>query len=153
MTSGLLTHNFREMSAVAENVDDTQSVKFEVVCETIKISQLPKSVADLGSDVDQRIIGPALWCKFKETRVELYNSNWIKCSKLSKVLLDITWEHLNTGHWKDVNIMWRYFYTYACLFKVISEYALWKDGNSKHDLQTAVKTCDIGFADGSTSVR
>ncbi|XP_022241372.1 lysine-specific demethylase 8-like isoform X2 [Limulus polyphemus] len=37
----------------------------------------------------------------------------------AQVLLDITWEKLNTGYWKDVDISWRYIYSYASLFKVL----------------------------------
>lgn len=45
-----------------------------------------------------------------------YESSEIK----SEELLEYCWEHLNTGHWKDVNIAWRKTYSLASLMKAQS---------------------------------
>jgi len=61
---------------------------------------------------------------------------------LCQVLLDDTWEQLNTGHWKDVNISWRKLYSYAALLKCLSVYRL---GN----VHLSIKTCDMGLLMGA----
>ncbi|PIK44210.1 hypothetical protein BSL78_18934 [Apostichopus japonicus] len=45
-----------------------------------------------------------------------YESSEIK----SEELLEYCWEHLNTGHWKDVNVAWRKTYSLASLMKAQS---------------------------------
>lgn len=42
-----------------------------------------------------------------------------ECIENSKVVLDISWEMINTGHWKDVDPNWRYAFTFGSLFKVL----------------------------------
>eukprot|EP00111_Clytia_hemisphaerica_P005621 TCONS_00016331-protein len=60
----------------------------------------------------------------------------------SQVLLDKTWEHLNTGYWKDVKLVWRHLYTLASLMKTCSLYCL-------SDTQSALKACDMGLLMGA----
>ena len=38
---------------------------------------------------------------------------------ISEVLIDVSWERLNCGTWKDVPIAWRYLYGYASFYKAI----------------------------------
>lgn len=35
------------------------------------------------------------------------------------MVLDISWEKINTGHWKDVDPNWRYAFSFGSLFKVL----------------------------------
>lgn len=59
-----------------------------------------------------------------------------------QVILDKTWEHLNTGYWKDVKLVWRHVYSFAALMKTFS---LFKLG----DIQAALKACDMGLLMGA----
>ena len=59
-----------------------------------------------------------------------------------QLILDKTWEHLNTGYWKDVKLVWRHVYSFAALMKTFSLYKL-------GDTQAALKACDIGLLMGA----
>lgn len=59
-----------------------------------------------------------------------------------QVILDKTWEHLNTGYWKDVKLVWRHVYSFAALMKTFSLYKL-------GDTQAALKACDMGLLMGA----
>ena len=37
------------------------------------------------------------------------------CNQISQELLEIGWETLHHGHWKDVPVIWRELYSYASL--------------------------------------
>ncbi|XP_067145496.1 lysine-specific demethylase 8 [Centruroides vittatus] len=62
-----------------------------------------------------------------------------------QAILDITWEKLNTGYWKDVNLSWRFLYSYATLFKILFVLIRKKDNY----LNEAVKVCDYGIIMGA----
>ncbi|XP_076360144.1 lysine-specific demethylase 8-like [Tachypleus tridentatus] len=80
------------------------------------------------------------------------NKDEAKCSTVenahlastAQILLDITWEKLNTGYWKDVDISWRYLYTYASLFKV-----LFLCCDQTQTFQELIYTCDMGIIMGA----
>ena len=77
-----------------------------------------------------------------------------ECHRLSKTLLEITWEHLNTGHWKDVDINWRHAYSYLSLFKALCEVACSRAFNTSCETETftiqdAISTCDMGLLMGA----
>ena len=60
----------------------------------------------------------------------------------AQTVLDFCWEKLNTGHWKDVDIVWRETYSYASLFKAVS---LYESG----DMCKALESCDLGILLGA----
>ena len=60
----------------------------------------------------------------------------------SEALIDFTWEKINTGYWKDVDLAWRKLYSFAAVVKTL---ALFKMGK----LEDAIKTCDLGLLLGS----
>lgn len=68
--------------------------------------------------------------------------NYIHAASLSQVLLDKTWEELNVGHWKDVDINVRYLYSFASLIKGLSLYG-------HKDVGRAIKACDMGLLMGA----
>lgn len=41
------------------------------------------------------------------------------CAENAKAVLHISWEKINTGHWKNVDQNWRYAYTLGSLFNVL----------------------------------
>lgn len=63
-------------------------------------------------------------------------------AELCQILIDESWEKMNTGHWKDVNLSWRYLYSYASLLKAFSLYYL-------GCIEFAIKTCDMGLLMGA----
>ena len=72
-------------------------------------SILPPDRDDLLTDaVTSAECGPAFMYQFNQAVSLLYSRHWQACQRLCKVLLDIIWEHLNTGHWKDVPVVWRF---------------------------------------------
>lgn len=76
-----------------------------------------------------------------------------KYLELSKVLLDIIWEKLNTGHWKDVDVSWRLSYSLVSCIKALVECCVFLDKPS--DIvrlvtpQMILKTCDLGLLMGA----
>lgn len=64
----------------------------------------------------------------------------------AQLIIDYSWEKLNTGTWRDVDKDWRRVYSYGCLFKVLS---LCHGNPSQHNIQEAIKTCDMGLLMGA----
>lgn len=112
---------------------------------------IPSSKDDLGLVVMTRDVhGESYLTVFDEAVVCYVNKEWERCLELSQILVHITWEHLNTGHWKDVHLSWRYAYTYSSLFKAVSHYfAEYIDNKSVTHLEQAIKTCDMGLLLGA----
>ena len=89
--------------------------------------------------------------------LQLYeDQRWKESEEKAAMLLEITWEHLNTGYWKDVPITWRYVYTVLSMVKAVSECAqvVQKDtvdssNHAKLDLSVPIKTCDMGLLMGA----
>ncbi|XP_061567568.1 lysine-specific demethylase 8 [Cololabis saira] len=80
-------------------------------------------------------------------RQQLYSHTASTSPVLSaQIILDISWEKLNTGTWRHVDKEWRRVYSYGCLFKVA---ALCRDGPSEDEILQAVKTCDMGLLMGA----
>ncbi|XP_028267157.1 lysine-specific demethylase 8 isoform X2 [Parambassis ranga] len=65
---------------------------------------------------------------------------------LAQIILDISWERLNTGTWRHVDKEWRRVYSYGCLFKVAS---LCRNSPTEDDILEAVRTCDMGLLMGA----
>ena len=79
------------------------------------------SKSDLQIDsLDWSILGSALRKVLFKNVDTFYDKYFDTCLSLSDIILDRTWEKLNTGHWKDVDISWRYLYSYASLLKAMS---------------------------------
>lgn len=83
----------------------------------------------------------------KRCRQQLY-SDTTRTSRLlnAHIILDFSWEKLNTGTWRDVDKEWRRVYSYGCLFKVA---ALCREDPSADEVLQAVKTCDMGLLMGA----
>lgn len=64
----------------------------------------------------------------------------------AQIILDISWEKLNTGTWRHVDKEWRRVYSYGCLFKVA---ALCRQDPSPDVILQAVRTCDMGLLMGA----
>lgn len=64
----------------------------------------------------------------------------------AQIILDYSWEKLNTGTWRHVDKEWRRVYSYGCLFKVA---ALCHRDPSADDVLQAVRTCDMALLMGA----
>ncbi|XP_070704095.1 lysine-specific demethylase 8 [Pempheris klunzingeri] len=83
----------------------------------------------------------------KRSRRQLYSDTTSTSPTLSaQIILDLSWEKLNTGTWRDVDKEWRRVYSYGCLFKVA---ALCREDPSADDVRQAVRTCDMGLLMGA----
>ncbi|KAK5855882.1 hypothetical protein PBY51_007518 [Eleginops maclovinus] len=83
----------------------------------------------------------------KRSRRQLY-SDTISASRMltAKIILDFSWEKLNTGTWRHVDKEWRRVYSYGCVFKVA---ALCRGDPSAEDVLQALRTCDMGLLMGA----
>nr|XP_020465901.1 lysine-specific demethylase 8 isoform X2 [Monopterus albus] len=83
----------------------------------------------------------------KRSRRQLYsNATSNSCMLNAQIILDISWEKLNTGTWRHVDKEWRRVYSYGCLFKVA---ALCHEDPSRDKILQAVRTCDMGLIMGA----
>lgn len=78
----------------------------------------------------------------KEAVTFYFAKDYKSCIFHSQTVLDICWEKLNTGHWKDVDVTWRETYSYGSLFKAVS---LYEAGQTKD----ALMACDMGLLLGA----
>ncbi|XP_069132557.1 bifunctional peptidase and arginyl-hydroxylase JMJD5-like [Argopecten irradians] len=114
--------------------------KTTLICCVATPNEMAPSVASLmGGAVD----------KFLGSEYEL-------CVKLCDPLLDLTWEKLNTGHWKDVSLCWRHTYSLISLLKGVSQVATATIGMDsiesdvcKENLANSIKTLDMGLLMGA----
>ncbi|XP_074512128.1 lysine-specific demethylase 8 isoform X2 [Sebastes fasciatus] len=83
----------------------------------------------------------------QRSRQQLY-SDTTSASRMinAQIILDFSWEKLNTGTWRHVDKEWRRVYSYGCLFKVA---ALCREDPSADELLQAVRTCDMGLLMGA----
>lgn len=100
------------------------------------------------SCVDQEILevkakcGHMLVCVLQESCQHIAKDDLVVALETSQALLDLTWEKMNTGYWKDVDIAWRKLYSFTGIVKCLVLVKMDK-------LQEAVKTCDLGLLLGS----
>jgi len=68
----------------------------------------------------------------------------------AQALIDFIWEKLNTGHWSEVDIVWRKLYSIISVIKVLIILDL-SDKNDHYNLilRDIVKICDIGLLMGA----
>ncbi|TMS15674.1 Lysine-specific demethylase 8 [Larimichthys crocea] len=83
----------------------------------------------------------------KRSRHQLYSDTTSASRMLNaQIILDFSWEKLNTGTWRHVDKEWRRVYSYGCLFKVA---ALCREEPSADEVLQALKTCDMGLLMGA----
>ncbi|KAK1877128.1 Lysine-specific demethylase 8 [Dissostichus eleginoides] len=83
----------------------------------------------------------------RKSRRQLYSDTTSASQMLTaKIILDFSWEKLNTGTWRHVDKEWRRVYSCGCLFKVA---ALCHGDPSAEDVLEALRTCDMGLLMGA----
>ena len=73
---------------------------------------------------------------------EFFSDSFDSCLSNCQAVIDICWEKCNTGHWRDVNVIWRKTYSYASVFKALCLYSM----ERKTD---AMAACDMGLLLGA----
>lgn len=92
-------------------------------------------------------VEPSLVDVLKRSRRQLYSDATATSRALhAQIVIDFSWEKLNTGTWRHVDKEWRRVYSYGCLFKVA---ALCREAPSEDDVLRAVRTCDMGLLMGA----
>ncbi|XP_046894954.1 lysine-specific demethylase 8 [Hypomesus transpacificus] len=110
------------------------------------ISALPQSEADFPLEFSDKVESSVVDL-LKRSRQQLYSgTKGFLSGQNAQIILDFTWEKLNTGTWRDVAKEWRHVYSYGCLFKVAS---LCLEDPSPTIIQEAIRTCDMGLLMGS----
>jgi len=97
--------------------------------------------------LDCNVLGQPYTSLLKSATDAFLGSSWMICHQKCKMLLDITWEQLYSGHWKDINITWRHAYTLISFVKAVSEFALC-DGDL-YRMKDVIYTCDMGLLMGA----
>lgn len=102
-------------------------------------TQFPLQFSD---KVESSVVDLLRWC-----RQQLYSDSTNTNRMLNaQIILDISWEKLNTGTWRHVDKEWRRVYSYGCLFKVA---ALCRADPSSDEILKAIMTCDMGLLMGA----
>lgn len=107
---------------------------------------LPASEPEFVLNFSEKV-EPSLVDIFKQARHQLYDKKGTRSwADSAQIILDFSWEKLNTGTWRDVDKEWRRVYSYGCLFKVTD---LCCGELSQIKIQEAIKTCDMGLLMGA----
>ncbi|XP_033643279.1 lysine-specific demethylase 8-like [Asterias rubens] len=114
---------------------------------------LPKNINELHlEDILKETVGHDVHSLLQDCAEDVFQSDLQQSSAKSEDLLNFSWEKLNTGHWKDVNIAWRHVYSYASLLKVMSIYGELdedRDGLQAQLVERALEACDMGLLMGA----
>lgn len=110
------------------------------------LSALPRSETEFPLEFSEKVES-SIVDVLKRSRNQLYSTPEDSLrGQNAQIILDYTWEKLNTGTWRDVDKEWRRVYSYGCLFKVA---ALSLEDQSQATIQEAIRTCDMGLLMGS----
>ncbi|XP_027013143.2 lysine-specific demethylase 8 [Tachysurus fulvidraco] len=93
------------------------------------------------------VVEPSVLVMLELSRKELYTSFISSCIEKAQVVIDYSWEKLNTGTWREVDKEWRRVYSYGCLFKAVGTC---RGETSQDKVQDAIKTCDMGLLMGAS---
>ncbi|KAM9583734.1 bifunctional peptidase and arginyl-hydroxylase JMJD5 isoform 1-T5 [Trichechus inunguis] len=96
---------------------------------------------DVGEKVERSVV------LLLERAAELfYGGRRSECLQTSEVILDYSWEKLNTGPWQDVDKGWRQVYTFGCLLKAV---CLCEMPGDTAAVAAALRVCDMGLLMGA----
>ncbi|XP_026855534.2 lysine-specific demethylase 8 [Electrophorus electricus] len=94
------------------------------------------------------MVEPSTLTILELARKELYSElESSACADSAQVIIDYSWEKINTGTWRDVEKEWRRVYSYGCLFKVVG---MCHGDPSQAKIQEAIRTCDMGLLMGAS---
>ena len=98
--------------------------------------------------IDMNVIGKGVHSLLSDAIDSYLQNNFSVCESKCRIILDFTWERLNIGDWKDVDISWRYVYTIASTLTSISQYRLLVT-DYRYSFDIVMKTCDYGLLMGA----
>ncbi|XP_008065135.2 lysine-specific demethylase 8 isoform X1 [Carlito syrichta] len=75
-----------------------------------------------------------------------YTGRRAACLQTSEVILDYSWERLNTGAWQDVHKDWRRVFAFGCLLKAL---CLCQAPGEAPAVAAALRVCDMGLLMGA----
>ncbi|KAM9093990.1 bifunctional peptidase and arginyl-hydroxylase JMJD5 isoform 2-T3 [Sarcophilus harrisii] len=104
---------------------------------------LPQTKEGLKLDFSEKI-EKSVVVLLHQARELFYEGKKNECLKTSEIIIDYSWEKLNTGTWKDVDKEWRRVYSYGCLLKALCV-CLKTD-----DIPEAIRVCDMGLLMGAS---
>jgi lysine-specific demethylase 8 len=119
----------------AENFRRALNATFSAL--TLKESDLNEEIVHISTKCEDML----LWF-LDECCQNLHQDECNMALSSSQAIIDLTWEKINTGYWKDVDIAWRKLYSFAAIVKAL---VLVKMGN----LEESIKACDLGLLLGS----
>lgn len=103
----------------------------------------------VSEQIDEEIVGGAVMHQICMCSKLAHDKKYKRSAQFCCVVLDYVWEKLNQGHWKDVDISWRYVYTVVSVFKAVAEYLLLDQGHNCFTFDLVMKTCDMGLLMGA----
>ncbi|KHN79971.1 Lysine-specific demethylase 8 [Toxocara canis] len=92
-------------------------------------------------ETEERVVGSSLLRTYRECALATQRSDFERSEKLEKLLLTLTWEKLNTGHYSQVNDAWRALYSAVAACKAYRLLA-------HHKFEEAIRACDMGLMMG-----
>ena len=98
--------------------------------------------------IDMNVVGEGVHSLLSDAIDSYLQNNFSVCESKCRILLDFTWERLNIGDWKDVDISWRYVFTISSTLASISQYRLLVSDN-RYSFDIVMKTCDYGLLMGA----
>ncbi|KAJ7339468.1 Lysine-specific demethylase 8 [Desmophyllum pertusum] len=100
----------------------------------LNLEQNLSQLTDVGGD-------PVLFLLTEGVK-EFFSDNFDSCLSNCQTVIDICWEKCNTGHWRDVNVIWRETYSYASVFKALCLHSMGRESD-------AMTACDMGLLLGA----
>ncbi|XP_011788843.1 PREDICTED: lysine-specific demethylase 8 isoform X1 [Colobus angolensis palliatus] len=106
---------------------------------------LPHTKEDLKLDLGEKVERGMVTLLQRATEL-FYEGRRDECLQTSEVILDYSWEKLNTGTWRDVDKDWRQVYAIGCLLKALCLCQAPEDATT---VATALRVCDMGLLMGT----
>ncbi|XP_035684803.1 lysine-specific demethylase 8-like [Branchiostoma floridae] len=95
--------------------------------------------------LDKSKLGAPFFFVLAQSAERLFQGRFQESLGFATNVLDYSWEKLNTGHWKDVDVCWREVFTFGSLFKAVCQYGM----RDRFNTMDAIKTCDLGLLMGA----
>jgi lysine-specific demethylase 8 len=115
----------------------------------VVLSLIPGCKEDLLSEIDKQVLDDALLEMLDHCCTAFYRRDYLSAMNLCKPVLDYTWEKLNTGYWKDVDVNWRYVYTIGSAVLSICKYVTNASIPDEGLYLDIMKTVDTGILMGA----
>ncbi|CAF4933202.1 unnamed protein product, partial [Rotaria sp. Silwood1] len=78
-------------------------------------------------------------------KILINDEQFQKAKPYVKIVLEYSWEKLNTGIWQNVKDAYRYLYAYACYIDVLVDCKILIENNTHDNYQDIIKKCDLGI--------